>query len=354
VFVLVALLPLVGYATWFKAVHGQFTLATSDGVFLYGRVAIFAECDQIDPPDRLQALCDTRPPSERGEVTSDYIWHDPSPVDGLPGVRTPPVFPLDRFSPERNGPAGEFARRAIIAQPLDYLRTGWRDFMRTFSWDKEVFPNSLVVSRYRFSHETWPIPDEEIVPGATALADATAYESASADTRLVQPYADWISDYQRIVTFRGPFTAAVLLTGLAGVVAGFVSARDTRWTVALLSAATSGLLVIPPFTAQFDHRYVLPAVPFAAAAAAFAVTMALQTLRGETPAGGPSGAVSLVEVSGLADACEAQQERREHDLGAGDNEHHAEEGQPHVGGGERPEIGLLPAADGDAEARDPD
>ncbi len=269
----VALLVLAGYASWFKAVHGQFTLVTSDGVFLYSRVAIFADCDKIDPPQHLRPLCETRTPAERGDVSSQYLWH-PSPLDDLPGVQQEPLLPSDHFSADRNGPAGEFALLTILAQPGDYLRVGWNDTLRTFQWGREPFPNRGAFSQYPFSEKTWPITDEVIVRGGTPRGDTTAYEHGKADTHLVQPYAGWAIGYQHLMALRGPFLAILMLTGALGLVLALTSRTPFRSPAVLMWTTAAALIVIPPFTAQYDFRYALPAVPLSGAVAALAIVLA--------------------------------------------------------------------------------
>ncbi|MCW2939851.1 MAG: hypothetical protein JWN00_2836, partial [Actinomycetia bacterium] len=43
-------LPLAGYAMWFHAARGTYSLTTSEGLFLWGRTASFANCAKMKPP----------------------------------------------------------------------------------------------------------------------------------------------------------------------------------------------------------------------------------------------------------------------------------------------------------------
>lgn len=257
--------PLLGYAAWFHSVHGRFALTTSANLFLYGRVAIFADCDRFDPPKRLAPLCEELPPGQR-RASHLYIWTD-SPLDRLAGVDPAARLPAKRVEPARSGPAGEFARMVVLNQPLDYLLVGGRDLSRTFAWSRRPFPSAGSPS-YQFSHRPLKIhPHATYIAGAPALTDATTYERGSADTVVVSPYADWMIAYQRYVSLRGSILAALLLVSVFGI----VCIRDLKRMArpSLLWAAGVLLLIIPPFMVVFDHRYVLPAIPFTVAAAAW-------------------------------------------------------------------------------------
>jgi hypothetical protein len=71
--------------------------------------------------------------------------------------------------------------------------------------------------------------------------------------------------YQRHIYLPGTLLGVILIVGLGGVVLAWRRIGGA----ALLPWGTSvALLVIPAATAEFDYRYVLPAVPFACLAAA--------------------------------------------------------------------------------------
>ncbi|HSV67905.1 MAG TPA: hypothetical protein VLJ59_18655 [Mycobacteriales bacterium] len=284
-FGVLAAAPVAGYATWYHSVHGQYALSSSEGIFLYSRVMQFADCATIHPPADLAGLCDPRPPADR-EPSSNYIWRS-SPLDRVTGSYSPvDGAPPQRFTPRANEAARQFAVRAILAQPGDYLRLVGRDLLRGLAWEREPFPNAGVLAGYEFTLEPKKTtmglsdgpgrPERQVdrvfVPGGTARGDTAAYEANPADTAVVQPFADMIIGYQRVAFLPGPVLAAVVLLGLAGVLAA--RRRDPRrWPALLLWGVSAALLVLPPATAQFDYRYLLPAVPLAAAAAALAGPM---------------------------------------------------------------------------------
>ena len=96
---------------------------------------------------------------------------------------------------------------------------------------------------------------------AIASAEAHAYERGDAETRVVEPFAGVARGYQDVFYLRGTMVGVILLIGLAGLVPlwrRFGGQALLPWTLA------TGLLLAPAATAEFDYRYVLPAVPLAA------------------------------------------------------------------------------------------
>lgn len=237
-------LPLVGYALWFSSFYGPVALTSSDGVFLYSRVMKFADCSKFATPPEEAPLCDSRPFSDRPD-SQFYIWGADSPLERIPG---------DRFSVRKNELAGSFARRAIMAQPGAYLSTAGSDLLRNFHWDRKVFPDEYTYSQYEFGTDTKPVP-------SWAAPNLLAYKGDLAATEIVKPYSTFMEWYQRYFYLRGTMVLVILLLPLYGL-------YRRRWDVLLPWAAAWALLVVPAVTAEFDYRYVIPAVPLAALAAA--------------------------------------------------------------------------------------
>jgi hypothetical protein len=258
--VLAASLPLLGYATWFNANHGTFALTGVDGAYLWSRTATFADCRELSVPSEEQALCPDRAPLEirrSAPAASQWLWHDWSPLRQMPG---------DWDSSETNALARSFALHAITGQPLEYAEAVGRDFLRTFKWNRDAHPGVSTVRYYEFPVRYKPLPTKHSAASLSTAQVAQKY-APMPGTKAVQPYASWIHDYQKFGFVRGPILGLILLIGLFGI------AR--RWRTSgrggllpWLSAIT--LLVVPPMTADFDHRYVLPAIPLACLAAAMA------------------------------------------------------------------------------------
>jgi hypothetical protein len=254
----VCALPMVAYMGWFQSVHGKFAMTESNGIFLFARVYKFADCDKIKPPVQEIPLCVE--PQHRQRFSQDGIWHRESPL-----LRNEP----ERFTPSQNALASDFSKRAIIAQPDDYLRVMAGDFFRVFRWNRTVFPDWATYEQYEFRKTSTPLPDWRMSRGATASREAAQYEQGRARPTIVEPFAGVMRGYQDHVYLRGTLLGVILLIGLAGMAASwrrFGGAALLPWITAV------GLLLAPAATAEFDYRYILPTVPLACLAAAMMFT----------------------------------------------------------------------------------
>jgi hypothetical protein len=252
--IVVCLIPVAAYAGVFDLEHGQFAMSDATGVFLYSRVMTFAECSQmhipLTPPDNAElSLCTTVPPDKR-PIAQAYIWTPQSPLD---------TFPPSKFSPVPNQVAEKFAIRAIEAQPLGYAKAVFDDTWRVFGWQRVVFPNAATYDEYLFGYRSLPIPTWDDAKIGRYNSYAAAYAEANPVTQVVAPFSTLIRGYQRYVWLPGSVYGLILLLGAAGIVAAWRRLGGEAllpWTISL------ALIVIPAATAEFDYRYVLPAVPF--------------------------------------------------------------------------------------------
>ncbi|MFI0422106.1 hypothetical protein [Spongiactinospora sp. 9N601] len=252
---LTAALGLGGYALWFRAEHGQLALTRSN-VFLWARVMTFADCAKVRPPQPEAALC-PREPLGRRLTPPQYIWSGDSPYNSkaLNGL-------------DRNALAASFATRTIMAQPADFLRTGALDVASIFAWERRVYPVKGPQSAYVFPRSIPPFdPAKPASRDRSASEITTAYQGRPGDVAVTEPYAGWLRVYQEQGYLRGPLLGVILLAGLAGVL---VRIRRLGGVVLTPFAVAVTLLALPPFIAAFDHRYVVPAVPFACLAAGLA------------------------------------------------------------------------------------
>ncbi|MFL6054327.1 MAG: hypothetical protein ACJ72W_15605 [Actinoallomurus sp.] len=242
------LLPVVLYAGWFSSRTHQFALTYSTGIFLYSRTMPFADCRKIKPPVDELPLCIDTPPAQRGR-SQFYIWGRISPFHRL-GEH--------KFSPDVEGRAGDFAQRAIIAQPGDYAETVASDLLRTFRWNHPAFPDPTTYAYYRFQVH----PPQ---PPTSAAVRMRAYDPGHLHTKVVRPYAGIMRTYQRFFFLRGTVFGLILLAGLGALL-------RRRWEALLPWTVAVAAILVPPATAEFDYRYVIPAVPMACIAAALAFT----------------------------------------------------------------------------------
>jgi hypothetical protein len=253
----VCLLPIVAYAGMFDLEHGQFAMSDASGVFLYSRVMTFAECSKMHLPADELALCTTVPPDKR-PIAQAYIWTPQSPLDR---------FPPSKFSPLPNELAEKFAITAIETQPIGYAKAVFDDVWRVFGWKRDVFPNPQTYDEYIFGYRSVAIPAWDDANLGKYTSYAADYVHGNPVTQVVNPFAGIIRGYQRYVWLPGTVYGLILLVGLGGMVLAW---RRLGGEALLPWAISAALIVIPAATAEFDYRYVLPAVPFACLAAVMA------------------------------------------------------------------------------------
>jgi len=277
--VIAGAVPVAGYAGWFGLHEHQFTLTRSDGVFLWSRTMSFADCAVIKPPPDERFLC---PPAGPRLAASLYIWDGNSPLLREPG---------GRFSARTNSLALNFALRAIAAQPGGYLTAAGHDFALSFYWDRPVHPDAGIVDRYQFVYAAtaWVPATMRTPGGGTVAGDQAAYAGQPSPTRSVAPFDSWLVAYQRYVYLRGTLLGVLLLAAAGGLIAR----RRSAFAGGLPLAFAVTILLVPPLIADFDLRYLVPAVPAACLAAALAFAPAAGQRRCTTsPAATESSAAS--------------------------------------------------------------
>ncbi len=250
---LTGLLPLGLYATWYQAEYGRFRLVAGDGAALWARSMTFARCDEMRPPATEAPLC---PNGTWKDAAEGYFWAPESSLNRMPGGR------------EKNEDlARSFGLHAILAQPLDYIRTVAGEVSYAFHWTPVAHP-ARTTPAFGFAGSR---PPDRVPPWALS-ALRTYAPGATGGDRAVEPYAGFLRVYQYPAYLRGPFFAAILLLGLPGL---------RRGRSLLVWLAAMALLVLPVAVLDFDHRYVLPAVPLACLAAGLAFLPA----KGDTATG---------------------------------------------------------------------
>lgn len=246
-FVLGVAAVLVPYAAWFNSVHGSLALTEYTGHFLYGRVATFVECDEVDMPERLQPLCPTDPPEER-RPGDQFVWFADSPANAVQnGVRVWSEAELE-----------EFATIAIQGQPEDYLRQLLSETVHYFELGRYVGPQDTCPTWWAF-----PYPERVEQYDCTPLLAPGPY---GYDAEMVGN----LRSYQRYFYTQGPLLGVCLVVGLGALLARRRSWRD-RLDPAVLALLGLTLLAGPAATASFDFRYLLPTLAVLPPAAALAL-----------------------------------------------------------------------------------
>ncbi|MEV0824292.1 hypothetical protein [Nonomuraea rubra] len=253
-----ALVPIVAYGAWFYVTYQRVGLVGANGVFLYARTMSFADCARMDPPPDLKVLCDPRPPEHR-PPSQEYIWAKDAPLVLRPGIT---------FSKENDDLAARFAMLAITTQPLDYAASVLEELARSFTWGRPIYPDAEIYGYYQFP-ATAPGPPGRY-PAQVGAEYAKLYEQGAIGTEIVEPFAGWLRAYQSMVRLPGPVLLGILLVPPVAAIARRRHGRRlvagpawlVPWSVAVV------LLITPAAAAEFDYRYVLPAVPLACLAAA--------------------------------------------------------------------------------------
>ncbi|MFC5754689.1 glycosyltransferase 87 family protein [Actinomadura rugatobispora] len=245
--------PFVAYMNWFEEHWGGFAITKADNVWLYGRTVDFADCAKLDPPPELVVMCPKPPSDPRIAPAFRALWTQDSPFVYIPG---------GIYGDEGNEKAGEFADLAIKKQFGDFVGVIVRDTLRAFETGREPYPTPWTEENTRFPvGEAWSDEQQLLAEAYGAHGRAT----------VVEPRAAWIRAYHDRWFTPGPMLAGLLVVGLAGVL---IRLRPrSRWGAAVLLPWSMGaaLVVIPAATADFDYRYLPPAVPFACLAAALAL-----------------------------------------------------------------------------------
>ena len=250
--VMAFLVPLAAYASWYHFERGPFALTTTGGRVLYMRTTGFVDCTRFPVPGYEQRLCPTQPIGQRKDPTY-YAWKRP---DRTAGMRPPPGVTIEQAF-------GDFARRAIEAQPGDYARIVLRDALLTLAPQRDDHYEYDTADKWKF--ETWTQGE---LPSSSA---SPLYDEHGGPLRTVTPLASFLAAYGARVYLWGPLMALLALVSVVGF-AWPRRSRSTRAMVFLTASLGIGLTLVPVVTAEFVWRYVLPAVVLLPMAAAVAWT----------------------------------------------------------------------------------
>ena len=251
-------IPLAAYGLYFSSqTGGSFGVTNSNGLFLYGRVVEFADCDEVEVPEELREYCPVGPieSETKGVFTS-----------GLP-IREV------QQDPEGNSKLLRFSRRMILAKPDAYASAVLSDFTRYFE-PKDPETQEPNVKRWRFVRtldEADPHPFVREKRGAPPSGSGI-----SAEFTINEDVAAFLRSYQNVVYTFGPLLALLLMAGLAG---GLLARRlqDEGRSLGpeclLFALGALFLLIGPTMLAVYHFRYVLTAIPLAGVAGALGFTV---------------------------------------------------------------------------------
>ena len=290
-FAVASLVPLGAYVSWFHERTGHYGTTMSTGFYLWGRVSSFADCARIKPTGEQAVVCPTQPIVDR-TPPGNYVWHAPYVHQDMNSIGGPVSYAGNKV-------LTDFAIHAVEAQPLDYAKTVFFDTMLSFGFPRIAYPGSGTTYYYDFhlhyvtaKYNLLPPdnPNHEWIPGGTAYQDWLSY-GHQAPGVVNRVFAVPILVYQRVVFTYGPLLALIFLVGLGGLLSVTAAGRRGRGMRSLASAralrsvrvhwaprgttmlpwvTAVALLVTPIALADFDYRYLIPAIPFACLAAGLA------------------------------------------------------------------------------------
>ena len=245
----ISFIPLLGMAS-LRASEGKVFSITGGmgGIWLYGRVAPFANCLIAQVSYQEQRFCPAQPLGKRPGTS----WFENS--------RDSPARLVHAGHHASSGELSDFARRIIVAQPLEYVQAVASSFASQFrltrsqvaggpSVEPWIFAKS-VGARDRFS------PNPELI--------AALYGGPRPKLNLA--LAGLLHSYQRWVYTPGPVMAICLLIALAGIYRP-VRASHRQMAAALLAGLGVIVVLWATATVEFSWRYVLPSLALLPSAA---------------------------------------------------------------------------------------
>jgi hypothetical protein len=230
------------YAALAALSDGNTGITATSGWNAYGRAAPFADCDEFDPPPGTEDLCEDTPPDQRNGSLF-YLWFTGSPARAKYGH--PPLHQEE---------LGKWGRRAILAQPVDYVKTVLADLPR--------FADPRLHKK-RFSGGGWFLMSRR-----SSVAEQHVLFQLRRDYDFADPHrghsAQVVSDWQKAARLGGVVPALMVVLALAG---GFAARGRVRHGLVLFALAGGGLVVMPAATLTLIGRYAIPPTPIVAAAA---------------------------------------------------------------------------------------
>jgi len=236
----ISVIPLLGMASLRSAENEGFSITGGmAGIWLYGRVAPFADCSIAQIPYPEQRFCPTQPLGKRPSTS----WFENS--------RYSPARLIRAGQPASSGELSDFARHIIAAQPLDYVWAVADGFASQFRPTRSQVAGGPSVEPWIFA--TSVRARDRVTPNPGLIV---AYYGGPGP-RMNVGLARLFHSYQEFTYIPGPVMAMCLLIALAGI---YRPARTSHRQMAVALLAGLGVIVVltPTATAEFTWRYVLP------------------------------------------------------------------------------------------------
>jgi hypothetical protein len=254
-------LVLFGYAAIYNAQHGKFGLTQSNGRFLYGKVAPFANCSKLDGvPANERYLC---PDPRHPFTTNSAMWGPRSPIRGKP--------------PKADKQIRDFATRVVKQHPLTYAKVVTLDFLHYFEPGHRIGPNDPKIGQWEFPADPnhWAVPPNGYrgpirrgVNGRSFWPNADVNQMVGRRPHTNVTASKTLHVYQRFAYTSGQILALCVL-----VVVIALALRRGAWRLrldaALLAGCVLALLLFAVALSVFSSRYGLVAPILLPAAAAF-------------------------------------------------------------------------------------
>lgn len=253
--------PVAAYATWFHSVNGYYATAGYGGRFLYARVAPFVDCSKFAVPKDERVLCPKQPLGHRLTI-EEYMW-------GKSGAKRSPVFSVPGPARHRVQVAGDFAKRAIRAQPLTYAKVVLMGSLRGFEPVRTRHKGELPIRRWQFQR-TYPLYRPQLTLELIRAHGDKRPETDRGLARSLASYSGW-------GVVPGPVLAlAAILALLGGLGIGRARRSGLRTASLLFLAFGAVLLVTSVATNQFTWRYWIPELVLLPPAGALGLTALLR------------------------------------------------------------------------------
>jgi hypothetical protein len=251
----------LGYAAIYDAQHDKFGLTQSNGRFLYGKVAPFANCSTLDGvPANEKYLC---PDPRHPFTTNSAMWGPKSPIRHKPASADKQIR--------------DFATRVVRQHPLTYARVVTLDFLHYFEPGHRIGANDPQIGQWQFppNPNHWNIPPDGYRGPIRRGVNGRAFWPNANVNRMVgrHPHTNVAASKTLHIYQRFAYTSGQILALCVLIVAVALALRRGAWRLRLDAALLAGsvlvMLLFATALSVFSYRYGLVAPILLPAAAAF-------------------------------------------------------------------------------------